>query len=210
MNSLSSGGLDKNNPTRPENVKSTDEHKKKDLKDDKLYENGNPTSQNNNNSGNNSGVFPIIEPNIRPFSIYRHTPVFTRQKLTVPSLPQWEQIRPSINHSSSVAEKTTKTNKKRRKKDEERNVKKSEDIEGFRGNEDMDSILQFLGEESTNRSGKNNRKSADSKGQGGGSADLKENNKKKGDRKENKETNKKEKSVDKDSVSNKLSRLSLD
>jgi hypothetical protein len=29
--------------------------------------------------------------------------------------------------------------------EEEKNVKKSEDIEGYRGNEDVESILQFIG-----------------------------------------------------------------
>jgi hypothetical protein len=120
-------------------VRSITDSDRGDREDEKLDENGNPTSHNNS-------MFPIMEPNIRPFSIYRHTPVFQRQKLTVPSLPQTQQVEPSINHSTSApSDKSTKSKKQRRKKDEERNVKKSEDIEGFRGNEDMDTILQFLG-----------------------------------------------------------------
>merc|ERR1712130_284441 len=46
-----------------------------------LDENGNPTS----NTG--PGPFPIMDPQLRPLSIYRHTPVFRPQKLTVPSSP---------------------------------------------------------------------------------------------------------------------------
>merc|ERR1712096_279781 len=126
----------------------------KDREDDKLDENGNPTSHNN--------VFPIMEPNYRPFSIYRHTPVFHSKKLQVPSLPQTQQMEPSINQTNCQEKQTKseKSRKQRRKKDEERNVKKSEDIEGFRGNDDMDSILQFLGEDADNSSRKN-RKSQD-------------------------------------------------
>merc|ERR1712142_968023 len=87
---------------------------------------------------------------------------FQRQKLQVPSLPQTQQMEPSINQTNCQEKQTKseKSRKQRRKKDEERNVKKSEDIEGFRGNDDMDSILQFLGEDADNTSRKN-RKSQD-------------------------------------------------
>merc|ERR1719394_2347575 len=40
---------------------------------------------------------------------------------------------------------------RRKQKDEEKNVVKAEDIEGYRGNKDIDSLLEFLGEEEGNK-----------------------------------------------------------
>merc|ERR1712098_74688 len=51
------------------NTENTEENKE-------LDENGNPTCS----------VYPIMNPQIRPLSIYRHTPVFKPKKLTVPSM----------------------------------------------------------------------------------------------------------------------------
>jgi len=99
-----------------------------------MDENGNPTTYTN---GGSNGPFPIMDPQLRPLSIYRHTPVFRPQKLTVPSM------QPEHNHSEDKA-KVEGKRKVRRKKEEEKNVVKAEDIEGYRGNKDIDSILEFI------------------------------------------------------------------
>merc|ERR1712050_30892 len=96
-----------------------------------IDENGNPTST------SSSGPFPIMDPQLRPLSIYRHTPVFRPQKLTVPSM------QPEHNHSEDKSKGEGKR-KVRRKKEEVKNVVKAEDIEGYRGNKDIDSILEFI------------------------------------------------------------------
>merc|ERR1719383_419466 len=134
--------------------------------------------------------------NIRPFSIYRHTPVFQRQRLTVPALPREN---PAIEEKSN--NKLEKKNKVRRKKEE--NVKKSEDIEGYRGNEDVDSILQFIGAEMDRRLSKKNRKSSEKNPE-----KMEKDKNKKNARKEDgvsadKQRKKKEKACDKDVVQDK-------
>merc|ERR1719278_1817094 len=96
-----------------------------------LDENGNPTSS------TGPGPFPIMDPQLRPLSIYRHTPVFRPQKLTVPSM------QPEHNNTEDKSKGDGKR-KVRRKKEEEKNVVKAEDIEGYRGNKDIDSILEFI------------------------------------------------------------------
>merc|ERR1711872_445318 len=74
-----------------------------------------------------------------------------------------------------------KKSKVRRKKEEEKNVKKSEEIEGYRGNQDVDAILQFIGGENQS---KKSKKSADKNGD-------------KTEDKKNKKNGKKEKNVKK-------------
>ena len=115
-------------------------------------ENGNPTQRH---------IHPIMSNNVRPVSIYRHTPVFRPQKLTVPT---------TVNNSSnstggygstgnggsngvSSAQDSDrgkggdpKRKGRRKKQEEEKNVVKAEEIEGYRGNKDIDSLLEFLGE----------------------------------------------------------------
>ena len=106
-------------------------------------ENGNPTQRH---------IHPIMSNNVRPVSIYRHTPVFRPQKLTVPT---------TVNNSGSAGTQGSsgqclesergkgadpKRKGRRKKQEEEKNVVKAEDIEGYRGNKDIDSLLEFLGE----------------------------------------------------------------
>eukprot|EP00092_Neocalanus_flemingeri_P028707 GFUD01031168.1.p1 GENE.GFUD01031168.1~~GFUD01031168.1.p1 ORF type:complete len:1328 (+),score=372.05 GFUD01031168.1:241-4224(+) len=145
-----------------------------------MDENGNPTTYTN---GGSNGPFPIMDPQLRPLSIYRHTPVFRPQKLTVPSM------QPEHNHSEDKS-KVEGKRKVRRKKEEEKNVVKAEDIEGYRGNKDIDSILEFIDGEN----GGKKKKSGDK---------LLEKNKKnnaKSDIKDDKVRKKKEKSLEKDNI----------
>jgi len=114
-------------------------------------ENGNPSSRH---------IHPIMHNNVRPVSIYRHTPVFRPQKLTVPHTvhnngSQGYGSTSSMMTNGSVGDQGTDSRKtsngdtkrkNRRKKDEEKNTVKAEDIEGYRGNKDIDSLLEFLGE----------------------------------------------------------------
>ena len=122
---------------------------------DNVDENGNPTQRH---------IHPIMN-NVRPVSIYRHTPVFRPQKLTVPhtvhnnsssgygatsntgssSLPAVTNGL-SSHQDNGKASDTSKRRTKKKKNDEEKNVVKAEDIEGYRGNKDIDSLLEFLGE----------------------------------------------------------------
>ena len=127
-----------------------------------MDENGNPTSSRH--------IHPIMTNNVRPVSIYRHTPVFRPQKLTVPHV----QNSSTTNYGSTATttvpsvtgppvqetEKTSKEGKRKRgrKKDEEKNVVKAEDIEGYRGTADLDSLLQFIDGEETK---KKNKKAVD-------------------------------------------------
>merc|ERR1711874_745487 len=75
------------------------------------------------------------------------------QRLTVPSA-QSEPVQP---------EKEVKTEgkrKPRRKKDAEKDTVKAEDIEGYRGNKDIDSILQFIDGPNSELSGKKHKKNS--------------------------------------------------
>ena len=91
---------------------------------------------------------------VRPFSIYRHTPVFRHHSSTAVRSPQPEEN-----------ERKTKTNPKvkpKRNKVKEDNVVKAEDIEGYRGDtQDLDSLLQFIdGEDNKKKSKKASEKVA--------------------------------------------------
>lgn len=114
-----------------------------------LDENGNPMGP----GSSTSGPFPIMDPQLRPLSIYRHTPVFRPQKLTVPSVSDREQDprqslvpeprgepRPAGGEGGPARRKV----RRKRLQEEERGVMKAEDIEGYRGKEDLDSILSFI------------------------------------------------------------------
>jgi len=131
-------------------------------------ENGNPSSRH---------IHPIMHNNVRPVSIYRHTPVFRPQKLTVPHTvhnngsPGYGSTS-SMMTNGSVGDQGTDPRKasngdakrkNRRKKEEEKNTVKAEDIEGYRGNKDIDSLLEFLGEgeESKKKSKKTSEKVVD-------------------------------------------------
>jgi len=158
-----------------------------------MDENGNPTSYTN---GSSNGPFPIMEPQLRPMSIYRSTPVFRPQKLTVPSM------QPESNHSEEKSKMEGKR-KVRRKKEEEKNVVKAEDIEGYRGNKDIDSILEFIDGENGGKKKKTGDKLVEKN---------KKNSAKSDTSKDEKVRKKKEKSLEKDNVS-KLSvtkKLSVD
>merc|ERR1712209_173045 len=102
-----------------------------------MDENGNPTQRH---------IHPIMN-NVRPVSIYRHTPVFRPQKLTVPhtvhnssSTSGYGSTAP-VNNGLTSQQDSVDRNKKN---EEEKNVVKAEDIEGYRGNKDIDSLLEFL------------------------------------------------------------------
>ena len=133
-----------------------------------MDENGNPTSGRH--------IHPIMSNAVRPVSIYRHTPVFRPQKLTVPHVQNSgysaTNTGPSSSASTAVSgppaqesERTSKTDRKGkrgRKKEEEKNVVKAEDIEGYRGTADLDSLLQFIdGEENKKKSKKASDKVTD-------------------------------------------------
>jgi len=152
-----------------------------------LDENGNPTST------SSSGPFPIMDPQLRPLSIYRHTPVFRPQKLTVPSMSDREQMenrQPSMMDQKSDRPVEGGKRKVRRKKtEEERGVVKAEDIEGYRGEEDIDSILSFIDGEAGGKKKKNTEKILEKKKEK--KSDIKE-------EKGEKVRRKKEKSVEKD------------
>ena len=113
-----------------------------------MDENGNPTQRH---------IHPIMN-NVRPVSIYRHTPVFRPQKLTVPhtvhnssstsGYGSTAPVNPGLTSQQDSVERNKDGKRKNRKKknEEEKNVVKAEDIEGYRGNKDIDSLLEFLGE----------------------------------------------------------------
>merc|ERR1719410_1632102 len=123
-------------------------------------ENGNPVTR----SGH---IHPIMSNSVRPVSIYRHTPVFRPQKLTVPhtvhnnSATAATAANPGNYGSTAAREQIADTDrgkedskrKRKKKKEEEKNVVKAEDIEGYRGNKDIDSLLEFIGEEEEERRG---------------------------------------------------------
>ena len=133
-------------------------------------ENGNPSTRH---------IHPIMTNNVRPVSIYRHTPVFRSQKLKVPHTVHNDTNSTSntnSSYSSSISQDTSISDrnksstsdskrKPRRKKEEEKNVIKAEDIEGYRGNKDLSSVLEFLGEvegaDDKKKTKKNNDKSSD-------------------------------------------------
>lgn len=146
-----------------------------------MDENGNPTTYTN---GSSNGPFPIMDPQLRPLSIYRHTPVFRPQKLTVPSM------QPEHNHSEDKS-KVEGKRKVRRKKEEEKNVVKAEDIEGYRGNKDIDSILEFIDGENGGKKKKSGDKLIEKN---------KKNNAKSDINKDDKVRKKKEKSLEKDNL----------
>jgi hypothetical protein len=146
-----------------------------------MDENGNPTTHTN---GSSNGPFPIMDPQLRPLSIYRHTPVFRPQKLTVPSM------QPEHNHSEDKS-KVEGKRKVRRKKEEEKNVVKAEDIEGYRGNKDIDSILEFIDGENGGKKKKSGDKLIEKN---------KKNNAKSDINKDDKMRKKKEKSLEKDNL----------
>jgi len=146
-----------------------------------MDENGNPTTYTN---GSSNGPFPIMDPQLRPLSIYRHTPVFRPQKLTVPSM------QPEQNHSEDKS-KVEGKRKVRRKKEEEKNVVKAEDIEGYRGNKDIDSILEFIDGENGGKKKKSGDKLIEKN---------KKNNAKSDINKDDKVRKKKEKSLEKDNL----------
>merc|ERR1711874_436411 len=100
----------------------------------RLDENGNPTNFTNGTSG--PGPFPIMDPQLRPLSIYRHTPVFRPQKLTVPSMSDREQMENRqatvVDHKlESRPQEGGKRKVRRKKGGEEGSVMKAEDIEGY-------------------------------------------------------------------------------
>ena len=127
-----------------------------------MDENGNPTSGRH--------IHPIMSNAVRPVSIYRHTPVFRPQKLTVPHVQNSNAGYSTTNTATTTSStpvggpsmqenergsKTDPKRKQRRKKDEEKNVVKAEDIEGYRGNtQDLDSLLQFIGGEESKKKSK--------------------------------------------------------
>merc|ERR1719410_1792244 len=133
-------------------------------------ENGNPVTR----SGH---IHPIMSNSVRPVSIYRHTPVFRPQKLTVPhtvhnnSATAATAANPGNYGSTAAREQMAETDrgkedskrKRKKKKEEEKNVVKAEYIEGYRGNKDIDSLLEFIGEgeESKKKSKKSSDKLAD-------------------------------------------------
>merc|ERR1712013_260500 len=122
--------------------------------------NGNPTSS------NTPGPFPIMDPQLRPLSIYRHTPVFRPQKLTVPSMSDREQMEnrqaPVMDHKlESRPQEGGKRKVRRKKGGEEGSVMKAEDIEGYRGKEDIDAILSFIEAEKGGKKKKSSEKAVD-------------------------------------------------
>merc|ERR1719341_237284 len=116
---------------------------------DGVDENGNPTQRH---------IHPIMSNNVRPVSIYRHTPVFRPQKLTVPTTVNNSGNSTAGGYGSTANSngvsagqdsdrgKDPKRKGRRKKLEEEKNVVKAEEIEGYRGNKDIDSLLEFLGE----------------------------------------------------------------
>merc|ERR1719361_1838088 len=110
-----------------------------------MDENGNPTSS--------LHIHPIMTNNVRPVSIYRHTPVFRPQKLTVPHVQNNSSSSYGSTGSTALpaltappAQETERSSKdsKRGKKKKKDEMVKAEDIEGYRGNTDLDTILQFI------------------------------------------------------------------
>merc|ERR550532_2758713 len=132
-----------------------------------LDENGNPTSS------TGPGPFPIMDPQLRPLSIYRekdsgarHTPVFRPQKLTVPSMSDREQMENRqatiVDHKlESRPQEGGKRKVRRKKGGEEGSVMKAEDIEGYRGKEDIDAILSFIEAEKGGKKKKSSEKAVD-------------------------------------------------
>merc|ERR1719278_219495 len=125
-----------------------------------LDENGNPTSS------TAPGPFPIMDPQLRPLSIYRHTPVFRPQKLTVPSMSDREQMENRqatvVDHKlESRPQEGGKRKVRRKKGGEEGSVMKAEDIEGYRGKEDIDAILSFIEAEKGGKKKKSSEKAVD-------------------------------------------------
>merc|ERR1719189_2893333 len=125
-----------------------------------LDENGNPTSS------STPGPFPIMDPQLRPLSIYRHTPVFRPQKLTVPSMSDREQMENRqatvVDHKlESRPQEGGKRKVRRKKGGEEGSVMKAEDIEGYRGKEDIDAILSFIEAEKGGKKKKSSEKAVD-------------------------------------------------
>ena len=125
-----------------------------------MDENGNPTSGRH--------IHPIMTNNVRPVSIYRHTPVFRPQKLTVPHVQNNSSSSYGSTGSTALpaltappAQETERSSKdsKRGKKKKKDEMVKAEDIEGYRGNtQDLDSLLQFIDGDETK---KKNKKTVD-------------------------------------------------
>ena len=124
-----------------------------------MDENGNPTSGRH--------IHPIMTNNVRPVSIYRHTPVFRPQKLTVPHVQNNSSSSYGSTGSTALpaltappAQETERSSKdsKRGKKKKKDEMVKAEDIEGYRGNTDLDSLLQFIDGDETK---KKNKKTVD-------------------------------------------------
>merc|ERR550532_1657966 len=159
-----------------------------------LDENGNPTSS------TGPGPFPIMDPQLRPLSIYRHTPVFRPQKLTVPSMSDREQMENRqatiVDHKlESRPQEGGKRKVRRKKGGEEGSVMKAEDIEGYRGKEDIDAILSFIEAEKGGKKKKSSEKVVE-----------KSVGKKKPDKEEKEKVRKKkEKSVEKENNSTTIS-----
>ena len=176
-------------------------------------ENGNPTQRH---------IHPIMSNNVRPVSIYRHTPVFRPQKLTVPttvnnsgnSTGGYGSTGGSNGVSSAQDSDRGKGDPKRKgrrkKQEEEKNVVKAEEIEGYRGNKDIDSLLEFLGEGEEKK--KKSKKSSE-KTSGGVEKNTKNKvtNKSDASKDDQKLRKKKEKSQEKESVKPSVTKkLSID
>lgn len=135
-------------------VTSRDSREREEEEEEKprLDENGNPTGYVNGTGG--TGPFPIMDPQLRPLSIYRHTPIFHPQRLTVPSA----QPEPTPPPEKETAKGEGKRKARRKKQDAEKDTVKAEDIEGYRGNTDLDTILQFIDGPNSELSGKKHKK----------------------------------------------------
>jgi len=130
----------------------------------RLDENGNPSVT------SSSGSVSFAARQLKPLSIYRHNPAFHSQHVSVNQMDEIPSLSPtSLQPTTQIpstscskdSESKNQSSKSRRKKKavktEEATIK-AEEIDGYRGGDDLESLLQFIDGSPTNKS--NNNKSS--------------------------------------------------
>jgi len=116
-------------------------------------ENGNPPSTSTNNSSGSSVSFTARQ--LKPLSIYRHNPAFHSQHVSVNQCDEIPPLSPTALQPNNSLNSTTEGQensdrmlpaKVRRKKKavKTEGLIKAEEIDGYRGGEDLESLLQFI------------------------------------------------------------------
>jgi len=118
----------------------------------KLDENGNPPTT-SGIAGNSGSSVSFTARQLKPLSIYRHNPAFHSQHVSVNQLDEIPPLSPTALQPTTQLKNTNEQEndrmlpaKSRRKKKAVKTEEsiKAEEIDGYRGGEDLESLLQFI------------------------------------------------------------------